>query len=385
MKIGIFTNNYFPNPYGVTQSIESFRKRFEKLGHEVFIFAPKWKDYKDENRRVFRYSSINTNIKFKFPLAIPYSKNLDKIIANLDLDIIHAQHPNLLGSAAMKWAREKKIPLVFTWHTLYDKYAHFAAVIPEKLATWWVIRNARNYANKASCVVVPTQSMKEIIKKWGVTNKNIEAIFSGVEEETYQNADKQMIRNKLGVKDGEILLFLVSRLTSEKNVEFLFRSVMEVLKNNKNTKFLVVGDGYLSPRLKLMAEENNLKDRIFFAGIVDKKEIKHYYAAGDIFVYASKSETQGMVVSEALYMGLPIVAVSATGICDLVRDKVNGFLTEENENEFIRAAENLIGDANLRKKFGEDSAKVARENYTDKICAKKLLKVYKKAVNSYSK
>ncbi len=400
MRIAIFTNNYLPNPYGVTQSIESFRRQFEKLGHKVFIFAPTRKGYADENPHVFRYPSISTNIKFKFPLAVPYSRKMDKIIESLDLDIIHSQHPNLLGTAAMKWARKKKIPLVFTWHTLYDKYAHFAVIIPKKLAAWWAIRNGKNYANKSDCIITPTESVKAIIKKWGVTNKNIEAVSSGVEEEIYQNADRRIVRDKFGVKDGEILLLLISRLTSEKNVEFLFRAVIKVLKNNEDVnpvkssaggggspeakfnrvKFLVAGDGYLIPQLKTMAKENNLEDRIFFAGVVDKKEIKNYYAAGDIFVYASKSETQGMIITEAMYMGLPVVAVNATGICDLVKDKVNGFLVEE---KFAEAVEELINDADLRRKFGEESARIAREKYTDKICAEKLFEVYKKAISEY--
>lgn len=382
MRIAIFTNNYLPNPYGVTQSIESFRKQFEKMGHEVFIFAPKWKGYADENPHVFRYPSISTNIKFKFPLAIPYSRRMDKIIEKLDLDIIHSQHPNLLGSAAMKWAKKKKIPLVFTWHTLYDKYVHFAVIIPEKLAAWWAIRNAKNYANKADYIITPTESVKEIIKNWRVVNKNIEAVSSGVEEEIYQNSNRQVVRNKFGVKNDEILLLLVSRLTSEKNIEFLFRSVVKVLKNSNNVKFLVVGDGYLVSQLKLMTKENNLEDKIFFEGIVDKREIKNYYAAGDIFVYASKSETQGMIVSEAMYMGLPIVAVNATGSKDLIENNVNGFLVVEDEEEFVKAVSKLANDESLRKKIGENSARIAREKYTDRICADKMLKIYEKAIQS---
>jgi len=365
--------------------VESFRKQFEKLGHEVFIFAPKWKGYADENPHVFRYPAISTNIKFKFPLAVPCSHRMDKIIEKLDLDIIHSQHPNLLGTAAAKWARKKKIPLVFTWHTLYDKYAHFAVVIPEKLAAWWAIRNAKNYANNADYIITPTESVKEIIKNWGVTNKNIEAISSGVEEETYQNADRQGVRNKFGIKTDEVLLLLVSRLTSEKNIEFLFKSVMDVLKNNESAKFLVAGDGDLVPQLKLTARENNLEDRIIFAGMVDKKEIKNYYAAGDIFVYASKSETQGMIITEAMYLGLPVVAVNAPGICDLVQDNINGFLVSEKEDKFAEAVEKLIADNELRKKFGLASARIARENYTDKICTEKLLEVYKKVIAGYSK
>ncbi|HLN19044.1 MAG TPA: glycosyltransferase, partial [Patescibacteria group bacterium] len=146
MKIGIFTNNYLPNPYGVSTSIETFRRDFENLGHQVFIFAPRWPGYSDKNPNVFRYPSWDLEIKIRFPLAIPYSRKIDKILENLDLDIIHSQHPNLLGTAAAKWAKKKNIPLVFTWHTLYDQYTDFVPVIPPKFSAWYMTKKAVKFA-----------------------------------------------------------------------------------------------------------------------------------------------------------------------------------------------------------------------------------------------
>ena len=135
MKIAIFTNNYLPNIFGVSASIESFRKQFEKMGHTVYIFAPKTSGYVDENPNVFRYDSIDFEYKISFPLAIPYSSKITRILDELEIDIVHSQHPNLLGVAAHRWAHKKKVPLVFTWHTLYDFYTHFVPFfIPQKLA-----------------------------------------------------------------------------------------------------------------------------------------------------------------------------------------------------------------------------------------------------------
>jgi len=396
MNIAIFTNNYLPNPYGVTQSVESFRRQFEKRGHTVYIFAPRWPGYKDADPnacptenfskknfgRVFRYPSLDIEFKFRFPLAIPYSFKIHKILKNLRLDVIHSQHPNLLGSEASKWARKKNIPLVFTWHTLYDQYVHFAPLVPKKWAARWIIKKAVNYANCADCVITPTESVKEIIKNWGVTNKNIVSIPTGIEEDLYQNADRGKIRNKYGIKEDDILLLLVSRLTAEKNVEFLFRSVIKILKSDDNAKFLIAGEGNLVPALKKMAVGAGVENKIIFKGIVPKEELKNYYAAGDIFVYASKSETQGMIVSEAMYVGLPIVAVDATGSKDLVENNVNGFLVPESEKGFSEAVMKLINNEELRKKFSEASARIAREKYTDAICAERMLEVYQKAVNN---
>ena len=397
MRIAIFTNNYLPNPYGVSSSVESFRKSFEFLGHKVYIFAPKWKGYSDENPQVFRYPSIETNIKIKFPLAISYSRKIAKVLKKLDLDIIHSQHPNLLGSAAMRWARQKNIPLIFTWHTLYDQYTHFVPFIPRKFSAWWAIRNARNYANQCEAVITPTPSVIEIIQNWGVINKNITAIPTGVEEKQFVNPDRESIRRKYNIKKSEILLFVMTRLTTEKNIEFLIDAILPLLKKNgiysiksamqgqsalleqfDKVKFMICGEGNLKSKLENIVSKEGLKNKVIFVGIVSDLEKKNYYAAGDIFVYSSKSETQGMILTEAMYSGLPIVAVRATGVKDIVKDSQTGFLVSENKQEFQKMIKKLISDPALRKDFSRKAKKIAREKYTSSVCAKKMLEVYER-------
>lgn len=388
MRIAIFTNNYLPNSFGVANSVESFRKEFEKMGHAVYIFAPHWPGYVDANPNVFRYPSIDIKFKIRFPLAVPYSWKIRKILKELDIDIIHAQHPNLLGSAARRWARRlarrrggKRIPLIFTWHTRYDLYANYAPFIPPKIAAGFMIKKAVGFANGANAVIVPTGSMIPIIKGWGVKNKNIVPIATGVEIKQLENADRKMIREKYGVRDDETLLFVIARFTKEKNMEFLFRSAIRVLKRNKKVKFMAAADGYLRPVLEKLVAEKGVEDQVIFAGHISDDIKKHYFAASDIFVFASKSETQGMVITEAMYMGLPIVAVDATGPSSLVENNENGFLVKENEEEFAGAVEKLIDDKELRQRFSQNSKKIARENFTSEICAKKMLDVYERAID----
>lgn len=383
MRIAIFTNNYLPNVYGVPMSVETFRKELESLGHEVFIFAPRYSDYKDINKNIFRYPSFDINIKFRFPLPIPYSHKINKILEDLDIDIIHSQHPNLLGSAAARWAKKKNIPLVFTWHTLYDQYTNFVPFLPAKIVAKWAINNAVKYANKADNIIVPTESIAPIIQKWGMNNKII-PIATGVMEKEFLNTDRNEIREKYEIKENEILLLLVSRLTTEKNINFVFESVLKILKENKLAKFLLAGDGYLLPELKKRVKEENLEDKIIFAGIAPREELKNYYAAGDIFVYASKSETQGMIITEGMYVGLPIVAVKAPGVESLVENNINGILTSENESEFIKAIQKLMTEKDLRNKMSQESARIAREKYNSKICAEKMLEVYEKAIKNHA-
>jgi glycosyltransferase involved in cell wall biosynthesis len=383
MKIGIFTNNYLPNPYGVSSSVESFRKEFERMGHEAFVFAPKWKGYRDKNPRVFRYPAIETSIKIKFPLAIPYSLKIHKILKDLNLDIIHSQHPNLLGGAAARWACKYNIPLVFTWHTLYDQYTHFVPFVPKKIAMRWVIRNAVKYANRADAVVTPTPSVIDIIRGWGVTNKNIYSVPTGVEEKQFENPDRESVRRKYNIADNEVLLFVMTRLTAEKNVDFLLEAAIPILQGNKLAKFMICGDGNLKNILEEKVVEAGLGEKVIFVGIVSGAEKKNYYAAGDIFVYASKSETQGMILTEAMYSGLPIVAVRATGVKDIIESEKTGFLVDENKNEFAGVVQKLIDNENLRVKFSEEAKRVARKKYTSQVCAGKVMEIYERTVENH--
>lgn len=377
MRIAIFTNNYLPNPYGVSSSIESFRVELERKGHVVYIFAPEFKGHVDWNPNIYRYPAIDVTFRgVRYPIAIPFSYKISRILEKLEIDIVHAQHPNLLGWEAKRWAKKKNVPLIFTWHTLYDQYAHFVPFVSEKLAAWWSIGNARRFANKANHVIVPTPSVKEIIKKWGVKNENITAIASGIDEEKFVEADGEKIRKKYEINQDEVLILLVSRLTAEKNVNFIFKSFLSVFIENKKMKFLVVGGGGEKEKLEKMITKNGLDKQVYFAGMVKQEEVKNYYAAADIFVYASKSETQGMILTEAMYMGLPIVAVKAPGAQDMVGNFVTGILTNEDKDEFSKAAVKLAEDENLRKKYSSNAKKIALQNYTAKACTQKLLKVY---------
>jgi glycosyltransferase involved in cell wall biosynthesis len=145
---------------------------------------------------------------------------------------------------------------------------------------------------------------------------------------------------------------------------------------------LVAGDGYLLPELKKYCEKAEISNSVIFAGLIPHEEVKNYFAATDIFVYGSQSETQGIIPLEAMYMGLPIVAVNSTGISSLMLNKANGFLVREDEREFSDAVLKLINDPELRKRFGEASGKIARENFTSEVCTDKLLKVYDEAINN---
>ena len=381
MRIAIFTNNYLPNPYGVTGSVESFRDGLEKAGHTVFIFAPSWKNYTDTHERVYRYPSIETAFKFRFPLSVPFSPETTKVLRSLDIDVIHSQHPNLLGSAAYHWARIKGVPLIFTWHTLYNHYVHYAPVIvPRKLALLYVLKNAVGYANKADHVVVPTPSVRPLVQQWGVTNENITAVPTGVREAEFTGADGAALRARHGITKDATVLLSTARLSEEKNISFLFDAALRVLTDNPRAVFVVVSGGNLESAMKRKAARAKVLHRVIFVGQVERTELKDYYAVADIFVSASKSETQGMAIMEAMAMRLPVVSVDGPGVRDLIEHNTTGFLVGQRRDVFVRTVQKLIDDKHLRTKIGDAAAHVVSEQFSSEACTQKLLAVYKDAI-----
>lgn len=376
MRIGIFTNNYLPNPYGVSTSVEGFRRGLTALGHEVYIFAPRWSSDEKPREKVFRYPSIDLPTKVPFALPVPYDKHIDRIIKDLDLDIIHAQHPNLLGAQAHRWAIKKNIPLVFTWHSMYDRYAHYVTFVPERFVGQWAVRNALEFAQGADSVIVPTQSIYDVLEEKGLPTEKISIVPSGVDETFFANPDPQSLRKKFDIPDNQKVIVTVSRLTQEKNVLFLARAIKKILDDYRDAIVLFGGEGNLQHDLESYFADVGLAHRVIFPGVVRRSDMKHYLAVADLFVYASTSETQGTVITEAMYVGAPIVAVRASGVEDVIEDGVTGILVDEVTSDFAYVARRLLRDDDERIRIGKNAHVVAVQRYTVTKCTDQLLAVY---------
>lgn len=378
MKIGIFTNNYRPITGGLTTSIVGFEKGLEAKGHEVFIFAPRFPNYSDSQKNIYRYPSINLRYKTTYPLAIPFSRRNSKIIKNLGLDIIHSQHPQLLGWAAGQWAKKLKIPLVFTNHTRYESYTHYIPVIPQSLLKWLAVKTSTDYANSCNTVIAPTGEIKDILLKNGVTS-HVEVIPSGIDIAKFSNLDKKRsrseIRKSYGIEEKETLLLCIDRIAPEKNLEFLLRVFQKIKSENKLVRFMLVGDGPSLPEIKRLAEKLGIIDKMTFPGLIALERIAQYYASGDIFIHSSLTETQGLITVEAMASSLPVVAIKATGVCDLIKTGHSGILTGNSEEEFSQAVLKLIDDENYRTRLGENAFREA-QNYSIENSTEKLISVY---------
>ncbi|MEN8252143.1 MAG: glycosyltransferase [Patescibacteria group bacterium] len=381
MNIAIFTNNYLPNPYGVSTSVEGFRRELMHAGHTVYIFAPEWGKNNKEEKNIYRYPSVKMPTKIELFMVVPHSHKINEILNDLEIDVIHAQHPNLLGSMASKWALKKNVPLVFTWHSLYDRYAHYMPLVPDNLSGKWAMRSAGAFADECDHVIVPTESVIDIIRDAGVEHDRISVVASGVDEELFESSDGSKIKEKYNIGDDKKVLVTISRLTEEKNVLFLARSIAQVLKQSENTIFLCGGEGDLQGNMKEIFKDSKVLEQVIFTGKIEREDVKNYLDASDVFVYASTSETQGTIVTENMYVGKPIVAVGKNGVGDLIENNVNGIAIEEDEELFAQAVIDLLNDEQKIKELSENAYKIAREKYTTKACTQKLVDVYEKVID----
>ena len=375
MKIAFFTNSYYPISYGSVISIESFRKNLEKLGHQVYVFAPEYSGYEDENKKVFRYPSFLFKYKIDYPISIPISSFINKKIKELNLDIIHVHQPFSLGKEGLKYARKLKIPVVFTYHAKYEDYVHYVPFFPEKILAELVKKEAINFSNKCDLTITPSLGIKKIIKKRGANKNKIEILPTGVDWKNFQKGDGLKIRRKYLIAKDEILLTNIGRINKEKNLIFLLESFREIALKNPKIKLMFIGEGFLKKELKEKSKEWGIQDRIIFTGFVKNSHIKDYLKATDIYLQTSLSETQGLTILEAMASGKAIVAVKATGTEDFIINNSNGLLAQKNKKDFIGKIEFLIKKPAKRRIFGGKAREDAKK-YQEVNQAKRLEKVY---------
>ncbi|MGM0414539.1 MAG: glycosyltransferase [Bacillota bacterium] len=370
LKIAMFTNNYFPVIGGVPISIKRLSKALKSQGHEVKIFAPEYgktSDVEIEEDDIIRCSSLYYYKKYglEFSVTNIFSPQIRKKFEAEDFDVVHCHHPFWLGTKGRKLAEKNDIPLVFTYHTRLEKYAHY---VPNILFARKFFANrfshflVRNFANKADAVFAPTESTKNYLRNVGVS-RYIKVMPTGVNLKEYDCPENEVqeIRKKYG-EGHEHLLITVSRLSKEKNLYFLLEGI-KYLRDNSNLDFklIIVGDGSEKENIQEYIDKNDLKGTIELIGTVDFREMSKYYLASDLFVFASTTETQGMVILEAMAGYTPVVAVRSSGIDDVIKNDYNGYKTDEEVENWAKKVEKILSDKSLQDKLTNNSRKMAEE------------------------
>jgi len=375
LKIGIFTDSYKPYTSGVVTSISTFKEELTQLGHEIHIFAPSYPHYDEAEENVYRYYSIPSPTNPEYTLAIPVYPGMNMLIKNMNLDIIHVHSPFTMGRVGLRYARKYNLPLLFTYHTRYDQYVHYIPVAHE-LAKEVTIKYSSHFCNNCSHLIAPSSEIEEMIRSFDVKTP-ISVIPSGVPIEKFNGRQAGWLREHYPIPDNNRILLFVGRLTKEKNLPFLIQAFKEVKENLSETTLVIIAQGPLEEELKEFVTSVGLslnKDVIFTGALPFESLINAYYSA-DLFVFSSLTETQGLVLIEAMAAGLPVVAVRASGVQEMVDDGINGALTLCDTHELAAAVCRVLNDDKLYQSLKINARKKA-ERLSSRNMALKLEKVY---------
>lgn len=362
MRVALFTNNYLPFRGGVTTAVETLRRGLEELCHRVWVFAPASRPPVSDPPWVFRYPSIPAPTYPGFALALPFSRRLYGMARALEPDIVHAQHPFLLGPAARRFARRHRRPLVFTYHTRYEKYAHYVP-LPERLVAALAVRLSCRFAASTDLVVAPSERIAETLRTRGVTAP-VAVVPTGVPLDLFRPGDRGEAKRRLGLPADALLCLYVGRLDREKSVDRIIDAFGFIADAVPGARLSLVGQGSHEAAARRRAEVSSARDRIWFHGGMARETLPVFYRAADLFLFASETETQGLVLAEAHACGLPAVAVRASGVDEVVRDGETGLLTKAAPGEFADAAIGLLLDRERRVAMGRAARVVVERDFS---------------------
>jgi len=381
MNICMFTNTYLPHVGGVARSVSSISHDLRKTGHNVLVITPTFSgDDELEEKDVLRVPAIQNFNGSDFSVRLPLPVVFMKKIADFNPHVVHSHHPFLLGDAALRVSRRRKLPLIFTHHTLYEKYTHYVP-LDSKALQHFVIQLSCEYANLCTNVIAPSQSIAQLIRTRGVS-RPIWVVPSGVDTDSFQAGDGGRFHEAHDISPNNLVIGHVGRLAPEKNLTYLAEAVALFVRDYPQARFLVIGAGPSREEIRRIFEEYHLSQQLSMPGEKTGRELADAYKAMDVFVFASKTETQGMVLTEAMAAGKPVIALNASGSREVVQDDINGRLLAEDTKpeQFATAIEDFLNNKEKGETWRINATKTA-QTFSRQACTDKLCGLYKSLVD----
>ena len=384
MRIGFFTDTYLPVRSGMEISIETFRIGLERLGHEVHVFAPTMHGYNDVNPNVVRFRSIRVLKNPEMRLASEWNspnKSLKEIRA-IKLDVVHAHSPFTMGLLGRHIARVQKIPFIFTNHTHHTEYTrvYFAGLFFPKMMEKWI----RWFSNQADEVIVPSYKFQKVLEEYGVRSP-IEILQTGINVDRFKKTSEALeaakqLRAKYNIPEDAPILLYVGRMSEEKNISYLVNAIGALARTRPDVYMFFVGNGQHIDVYQAQAQKLGFKNAIF-TGVIKPENIVPYYHSASAFIFASLTDTQGIVILEAMACGMPVVALEDNAFKEVINNGQNGFLIPNNAAPELFA--NKIAEV-LEKKpeyahLGEHALLTAQQ-FTEMAQAQKLVSLYESLI-----
>lgn len=379
----MFTNTYLPHVGGVARSVKTLEDACRSFGHEVKVIAPDFPGAEPSDD-VLRVPAIQNFNGSDFCVRLPLPNVIRDFIEDFGPDVIHSHHPFLLGDAALRESWKMQVPILFTHHTLYERYTHYVPLDSPALKRM-AIQLATEYCNLCDQIIAPSESIAKLLHDRAVITP-IRSIPTGIDTAAFAAGDGSRFRKSAGIPEGAKLVGHVGRLAREKNLLFLSEAVALRLKDDPAAIFLVVGDGDAREEMHANFERAGCGAQVHFAGKKSGQDLADAYASMDCFAFASQTETQGIVLAEAMAAGKPVVALDGPGVREIVEDGRNGILLkgDATAEEFASALELLMNDEAFSLGCSE-RARESAEAYATDHCARQMIACYEDLIESHDR
>lgn len=379
MKILFISDVYFPRINGVSTSIRTFRAELRSLGHEVHLIAPRYEKNDQKEDWITRVDSRAIYFDPEDRL-IKYSKALKLLpwIKKESFDVVHIHTPFFAHYLGLKIRKELSIPCVETYHTFFEDYLHhYLPWLPESISRSYAKWISRRQCNAVDGIISPSEPMLKVLRGYKI-NAKASVIPTGLESTYFKKNTGSTFKKKYNIPSDKKIILYVGRVAHEKNITFLLRMHKILLSKQPNTLLIITGEGPAEKDLRSLSRKLSIEDHVMFIGYLDQqRELPSCYAAANIFVFASKSETQGLVLLEAMAQSTPVVAIAELGTASILKNGLGALIAKDDINDFSKKVDKLLSDEKLILDLGKKAFTYAKDEWTAKKQAQKLIHFYK--------
>ena len=383
MKILFISDVYFPRVNGVSTSIETFRRNLHLLGHTVHLIAPDYGTPAADETDILRVPARTVPLDPEDRL-MRYGWVMQQLerLRGEHYDLIHVQTPFVAHYLGVKLSHLLDIPCIETYHTFFEEYLyHYIPFLPKSLTRWLAKRFSRHQGNSLDGMVIPSRPMQRVLQDYGIAT-TMEVIATGIEPASFVLGDRVAFREKYDIPQERPMLLFVGRVAHEKNIDFLVQVVNQVRKEVADVLFVIAGEGPARAHLEQEVKRLALGQHVRFIGYLDRHtELNNCYRAADIFIFSSRTETQGLVLLEAMAQGVPLVSTAELGTRDVLQDGAGVWIAQEELSDFSSNVVKMLGHAQARSDLGELGRAYANEWSAAKQ-AKKMLTFYNTVIES---